>query len=224
MTLKEFFSKIASRTLWGNCLGMIVLGVVLIFGANFLINLYTRHNVEVEVPNLRGKSAAAAIALLDELGLEAEVTDTGYVKALPPDAILEQSVAAGHKVKPGRIVRLTVNAAGPRAIALPDISDNCSLREAEAKLKAIGFTIGKIERVQGDLDWVYAVKVNGKTVAAGSRVSIETPITLVVGDGLIEEEFNGNDSLDYELFGTPSVDTLDSYVPAQPVSKGNEFE
>ena len=46
------------------------------------------------------------------------------------------------------------------------------------------------------------MKVNGKTVKAGTRISVDLPITLVVGKGGLEDEYNGNDSLDY-IFNAP---------------------
>lgn len=77
--------------------------------------------------------------------------------------MLEQNLKPGEKVKPGRIILITINADGPRQIALPDIADNCSRREAEDKLRVLGFKLGATEYVQGDPDWVYGIKVNGKT-------------------------------------------------------------
>ena len=44
---------------------------------------------------------------------------------------------------------------------------------------------------------MYGVKVNGRNVTAGTKVSVTSPITLVVGSGGSTEEYNGNDSLDY---------------------------
>ena len=108
----------------------------------------------------------------------------------------------GTKIKPGRTIYLTINSNGSKRIELPDLADNCSRREAEDKLKTLGFKLGATEFIIGDPDWVYEVKVNGKTVKAGTRISVDLPITLVVGKGGLEDEYNGNDSLDY-IFNAP---------------------
>ena len=73
----------------------------------------------------------------------------------------------------------------------------CSRREAEDRLRTLGFRLGATEYIVGDPDWVYGVKVNGREVAAGTRLSVKTPVTLVVGGGGYEDEYNGNDSLDF---------------------------
>lgn len=197
MTISEFFKKIFSRTLFGNCLGIVVVTIVLALASLLFINIYTHHGREVTVPNICGMDQSVAQRKLEALGLRMEVTDTGYVYNAAPFSVLEQNLKPGEKVKPGRIILITINADGPRQIALPDIADNCSRREAEDKLRVLGFKLGATEYVQGDPDWVYGIKVNGKNVMAGTRVSINSPITLVIGSGGSIEEYNGNDSLDY---------------------------
>lgn len=199
MTVSEFFKKTFSRVLIGNCLGIVAATIALAFATLLFINLYTNHGEEVEVPNICGTNETVAEKKLKAIGLKMEVVDTGYVDRAAPFTVLEQSIRPGEKVKPGRIVQITVNANGPRLIALPDVADNCSRREAEDKLKVLGFKLGATEYVMGDPDWVLGVKVNGRNVSAGTRVSVNTPITLVVGAGGLEDEYNGNDSLDYIL-------------------------
>ena len=197
MSLSELFKKIASRLVIGNCLGMVLLSLLLGVGAWFFIGAYTRHGEVVSVPDVCGLDENTARNKLKALGLKAEVTDTGYVYNAAPYAVLEQSIRPGEQVKPSRTVGITINANGPRQIALPDVADNCSRREAEDRLRTLGFRLGATEYIVGDPDWVYGVKVNGREVAAGTRLSVKTPVTLVVGGGGYEDEYNGNDSLDF---------------------------
>ena len=197
MDLKTFRNKIFSRMLLGNCLGLAGVFLLCIIGAGIFLNQYTRHGEAVEIPDLTGQSSEMAIRKLQSLGLEGEVTDSGYVVRLPAGAVLEQSIRPGEKVKPGRQLTLTINAAEPRKVALPDVADNCSRREAEDRLRTLGFRLGATEYIGGDPDWGYGVKVNGREVAAGTRLSVKTPVTLVVGGGGYEDEYNGNDSLDF---------------------------
>ena len=199
MSINEFFKKIFSPLLMGNCLGIVLASVALLIGALFFLDSYTRHGDSVEIPDVRGLDEQTAKSKLEAVGLLAEVTDTGYVYRATPYSVLEQSLLPDEKVKPGRTLYLTINADGPRKIALPDVADNCSRREAEDKLKVLGFKLGATEYIVGDPEWVYGIKVNGRDVSAGTRVSVNTPVVLVVGAGGLEEEYNGNDSLDYLL-------------------------
>lgn len=199
MSISELFKKLTSRPLVGNCLGMVLLSLVLGAAAWIFIGIYTHHGEEIEVPNVCGVDENVARKKLEALGLQAEVSDTGFVHSAAPFAVLEQSLKPGTKVKPGRTVLLTINANGSRQIALPDVADNCSRREAEDKLRILGFKLGATEYVTGDAEWVYGIKVHGKNVPAGTKVSVDTPITLVVGAGGMEDEYNGNDSLDFVL-------------------------
>ena len=200
--MSAVIKKIFSPLVMLNCLGMVLVVVLFFFGALAFIDFYTLHGEEVEVPKLTGVSEQIAYSKLKALGLKAEVRDTGYVHKAAPFEVLEQSIKPGTKIKPGRTIYLTINSNGSKRIELPDLADNCSRREAEDKLKTLGFKLGATEFIIGDPDWVYEVKVNGKTVKAGTRISVDLPITLVVGKGGLEDEYNGNDSLDY-IFNAP---------------------
>ena len=206
VTISEFFKKIFSRLLLGNCLGLVVATLALVIGTLYFLDAYTLHGQEIEVPDVRGMNEETATRKLEARGFEVEVTDTGYVYNAAPASILEQSLRPGQKVNNGRLIQLTINANNPRQIALPDLANNCSRREAEDRLRVLGFKLGATEYVQGDADWVLDVKVHGRSVAAGTKISVFTPITLVVGAGGIEDEYNGNDSLDFIINAETSTD------------------
>ena len=48
-------------------------------------------------------------------------------------------------------------------MSVPDIMDNSSLRQAEAKLRALGFRVTEPEYISGEKDWVYSVTYKGRT-------------------------------------------------------------
>lgn len=196
MTSKDFFRKTFSGYLWGNCLGMVVLAALLAGGAAWFLDKYTHHGETVKVPNVVGKNVRAVENQFEQLGLILEVVDTGYIKTLPADIILQQVVKPGTVVKVGRQVLVTVNAAHAQTLALPDLADNSSYREAESKLKAMGFRLTAPKYTSGDRDWVYSLEAEGRALRVGERVAVDVPITLVIGDGHIYEEYNGNDSAD----------------------------
>jgi beta-lactam-binding protein with PASTA domain len=124
--------------------------------------------------------------LLEERGLRIAVSDSGYNKRKPADCILAQAPDAGVRVKEGRVIYVTVNSNSSPTVVIPDIIDNCSLREAEAKLVGLGFKMLPPRRVDGEKDWVYGIKVRGKNVTNGSRVSVEDVLIIQVGDGMID--------------------------------------
>lgn len=186
MKVSQFFGKFLSKYLWGNLLAMMLFVVAVCFAVKYGIDVYTHHGEKITVPNVVHKSYADAEHILKSLGLEVQISDTGYVKTLPPDCILEQSVKAGSIVKSGRIVYLVINASSTPTIAIPDVIDNSSYREARAKLTAMGFRVSEPQMVPGEKDWVYGIKVRGRNVTNGQRVSVEDILTLQVGDGMID--------------------------------------
>lgn len=183
MNPSEFFRKFTSRYLWGNICAMVIVVVVACLGVKFGLDAYTHHGESIPVPDVRHKSFADAQYLLSEAGLQIEVSDTGYVRNLPPDCILEQSPVPGERVKSGHVIYVIVNASHTPTLTIPDVIDNSSLREAMAKLTAMGFKLTQPQYVDGEKDWVYGITVNGRHVVAGDKVSVNDCLTIQVGNG-----------------------------------------
>ena len=183
MTSSEFINKFKSKYLWGNLAAMALVVFLLCMGVRVGIDLYTHHGEAISIPNVRHKSFADAERILKDAGLLVVVSDTGYVKSLPPDCVLEQSPAPGEEVKSGHIIYVTINSAHSPVITLPDVIDNSSLREATAKLTAMGFKLGTPQYIPGEEDWVYGILVNGRHVVAGDKVSIDDMLIIQVGNG-----------------------------------------
>ena len=183
MTGKNFVKKFFSLYLWGNILAMAVIVLLLSIGLKYGLDLYTHHGQKVPVPNVIHKTYSEAEDLLDAMALTVVVSDTDYVKTLPPDCVLEQSPTAGDTVKPGRIVYLKINASHSPSYPVPDIIENSSLRDAQAKLLAIGFKLGDPEYIPGEKEWVYGLKCRGRSLKTGDMVSVEDVLIIQVGDG-----------------------------------------
>lgn len=192
MLLKQLFRKIFSPLIWGNFLAMAVVAVGVVVGLWYFLASYTHHGERVEVPEVKGMPFHDAEYALKRSGLKAVVADSAYNRTLTAGTILEQLPASGKFVKTGREIQLIINSSQTPTLTVPDIADNCSLREAEAKLKSMGFKLGAVEYVTGDRDWVYGVKCRGRNVMAGDRVPIDALLVLVVGNNAEEEEAWGD--------------------------------
>ena len=105
------------------------------------------------------------------------------VKTLPAGCILEYNPAAGQKVKEGRTIYLTINTIEVPLHIVPDVADNSSLRQAEARILASGFKLAEIQYIPGEKDWVYGVKYKGRQLSIGEKVPTGAVLTLMVGDG-----------------------------------------
>ncbi len=192
MTSSEFFNKFKSKYLLGNLGAMFLVIVLLCVGVKLGIDLYTHHGEAIRVPDIRYKNIDDATRILDDAGLEIVVTDTGYVRSLPADCILEQSPVFGEVVKSGHVVYVTINSDHSPRITIPDVIDNSSLREAMAKLTAMGFKLGSPVYIPGEEDWVYGILVKGRHVVAGDKVSVDDVLVIQVGNG----RRDASDSLD----------------------------
>lgn len=194
MTTKEFFGKFFSLYLVGNLLAMAVVIVLLCFGVKYGLEWYTHHGEGIAVPKVEGMTYANARMLIEQEGLTIMVTDSGYNKRLPANCILAQNPGVGTQVKQGHTVYVTVNAPSSPTFAIPDIVDNSSYREAEAKLMAMGFKLLPPKKVLGEKDWVYGIISRGRRISTGDLVSIDSPLTLLIGSGMYDKE---DEDIDY---------------------------
>ena len=235
MQPKEFFQKLMSRYLWLNLLAMLLLVVVLSLGVHIALNLYTHHGESISVPDVRKQSFDAAKRTLENRGFIVEVNDTGYVKTLPSGTILEQMPAAGTRLKGGRVIYLTINAANSPTLALPDLIDNSSLREAQAKLTAMGFKLAPPKYVPGEKDWVYGIQAGGRSYATGQRIPVDALVVILVGNGhvgddeeLIETDVpqgNAEEDFEFDEGGGEGADNTSTQADApQQQGEKDDFE
>lgn len=190
--------------LWKNVMAMLVVLTLFVCSAYWVSENYTLHGEEVAVPNLNGLTVQQAMERLDALHLYGEVRDSIYNRTLAPGLVCGQTLHPGNYVKVGRTIGLTVNSDQAPTLVLPDVADNMSVREATAKLRSMGFTLGEPEYIDGEKDWVYSVKYKGYNVAVGTRIDINEPLRLVVGNGysmLNELDFEDGtaDSIDFNV-------------------------
>ena len=193
MKAKEFFGKFGSTFLWANLLAMLVVIVLLALGVKYGLDWYTRHGEGVKVSKLEGMDIDKARSLMEDYGLNVMVSDSGYNKQLAANSILMQNPGAGTMVKGGHTIYVTVNSPSSPSFPIPDVVDNSSFREAEAKLTALGFKLMPPQEVPGEKDWVYGILCKGHRVAAGDHISIDNPLTLLIGSGT----YDSDEEIDY---------------------------
>lgn len=209
MTGTEFIGKFKSKYLWGNLAAMALVVGALIVGAKFGLGIYTHHGESIAIPNIVHKKFDNATHVLDQLGLRIEVSDTGYVKTLPPGCILEQNPEPEEHVKSGHVIYVTINASHTPTLTLPDIIDNSSLREAMAKLSAMGFKLTPPQFVPGEKDWVYGVVVKGQHVVYGDKIPVDAAVTIQAGNGQLDD----NDAVNY--VDTEPADNFETEEPTE---------
>ena len=201
MSSSKLIGKIADWRLWAHLLAMLLAVLLFCIGIKVGLDIYTRHGQEVAVPNIVNMDYDKARLLLEDYDLKISVADSGFNKKLPADIILAQTPGAPAKVKAGHVIYVTVNSPSSPMVTIPDIIDNSSLREAEAKLAALGFHLLPPKEIVGEKDWVYGIISRGRRVGTGDRVSTDAPLTLIVGSGGFEGEEDG-----YENYSDIKID------------------
>src|SRR6478672_7780551 len=104
------------------------------------------HGHEVAVPDLVGKSPAAARMIVEQSGLELSVERQYYSPTVPEGKILSQLPPAGSQVRSGWQVRVA-ESLGPQRVAIPDVIGQ-SERAANINIRRRGLDVGAIAQMQ----------------------------------------------------------------------------
>lgn len=195
ISLKDFFSFKKNRFFWLNIAGLIIATIAVCWGTLTWLDNYTHHGESHIVPDVKDKTIAEARFALQQQMMEGVVIDSSYVKGAPAGIVLDQKPQGGARVKEGRTIYLTVTTTHVPLVSLPDLIDNSSLRQAEAKLKAMGFKLTEPEYVSGEQDWVYGIKYRGRSLSAGDKVPNEALLTLCIGNKNMQNMFSADSTL-----------------------------
>ncbi len=188
-----------------NLVRAFVLVVALVVGAMVFLNVFTKHNQELTVPDFSNLTVEEAQTLASQSNMRVEVTDSVFVKRMKKGAVYRQNPRAGSKVKDGRRIILTINALNAKKVTMPNLI-GYSMRQAMAELQSRGLVLGKLIYVDDIATNNVLRQLRGnREVEPGVQVESETVIDLVVG-------LNTSDNETYvpDLIGLKHISALDA--------------
>ena len=181
--------SITTRPLWVNILAAIVLSIVIVLLFFFSLSWLTHHGSSRTVPAVTGKTFKDAKSILEKQGFEVIIQDSVYVDTLPPTGVIKQVPDPDAVVKVNRTVYLTINRAIAPLVEMPNLV-GYSLRNADMVLKNMGLKIGDtIFKPDFAKNAVLEQQYDGKSISAGTKIRQGTSITLVLGNGVGQNEF-----------------------------------
>lgn len=185
---------------------MAAISVLILIGVIWGLKSYTRHQINVQVPSVQGKSVDEAIRLLEASDLRYEVIDSVYDRTQMPGTVAEVIPIEGASVKPGRIIFIKCYSSSAMRYAVPYVKD-ISVRQARALLRGMGFEQISERIVPGEhLDLCVGLELaGGRPLVAGTMIPKDTPIVILV-TGSVSDSLSVVDLLeDYEASPTDSL-------------------
>ena len=182
-------NKNIRKTFWFNFL--IVLSLCIILYISFFATLHwvTKHGEELKIPDVRGKDVTAAIAELKAMHFEVYV-DSTYEPNIKSLKVLKQMPDTGAIVKEGRTVFLTVNMLTPPQVPMPNLV-NLSYRSAEMLLRNNKLRVGDTAHVPDIAAGAVKQQLfNHREIKPGDMITQGSKISLVIGDGLGNTQFD----------------------------------
>ncbi len=186
-------------------LAFVVIGL-LIFGLLKFLNIWTRHDQFITVPDLSQKTLAEVQMILEKEHLRYEVLDSAtYNPKFPKFSVISQSPEANEKVKRNRKIYLTINPSSYQKVSVPRVVQ-ITRRSAEATIKAVGLVVGKITYVDNiGKDMVLKMRYKGKEIQPGDLLTKTSVIDLECGNGI-------DPNMPAAMQDQPTTETLDDEI------------
>ncbi|MDR3340294.1 MAG: PASTA domain-containing protein [Candidatus Symbiothrix sp.] len=166
-----------------NLLAAILVIVVLVLAVLSWLKIYTQHGQSVEIPDVKGLLVEKAEPIFASRDLNYQVIDSVFSRGAKPGSIVESVPPIGSKVKRGRTIYLKINSYTAQLISIPNVKD-LSQRQAFAMLKSIGFESVSIKSIPGKYrDLAVGLESRGVELEPGDKVTINTPLALLVSSG-----------------------------------------
>lgn len=160
---------------------LVVFIIVLFFNS---LDWLTHHNEVVKVPSVTGRNIDDATKVLAAQGFEVEVQDSIYIDTAAKSSVIRQSPDADAVVKKNRTIYLTINRSEAPLVDVPDLR-GFSFQSAQMYLQSLGLKLGDTSYVPDIArNSVREQRYNDKVLQPGTKISMGSAISLVLGDGI----------------------------------------
>ena len=158
-------------------IGLVLILIVGFFAGTFMSYGNFWSSVEVEVPNVVGRSEEIARQMLEDKNLRVKIADK-YDADVPVGEVVSQYPEAGAVVKEQRQVIIYISRGGEE-LTMPDLK-SMSRSNAEAKLKKMGLKIGAVYEEESKEP---AGTVLSQDPRSGSKIAKGKSVDLTVSKG-----------------------------------------
>lgn len=160
-------------------LGLALFFLLFVVCNDLILPWYVRHGSTVEVPDVVGRPLADALAALDSAGLEGREGDVRPDREHPEGTVVVQNPVAGHAVKNGRRVYLTVSG-GEVMVTVPSVRGR-TLRDATFLLERTGLRIGEVSYEPSEQYPANTVIEQARVPGTQVRKETRVPVVLSMG-------------------------------------------
>ncbi|MGB8358117.1 MAG: PASTA domain-containing protein, partial [Bacteroidales bacterium] len=140
MSTREFLK---SRVFWKQVGLALAIGVAIFIFLIIWLNIYTHHGQSRPTPEIRGLTIKEATAVVQKNKMRFQIIDSVYTAFVPRGCVAEQMPLPGHRVKRGRMIKVTINAFNPEMVAVPDLV-GLPRRQALSLIETAGLQVGQL--------------------------------------------------------------------------------
>lgn len=227
------------QSIWFHLLLMLLLAVVFYIIFFSSLGRITGHGEQIKMPVVIDKTFGEAVKILEKEGFDIDV-DSAFDLKKDAGIVLSQMPDTSAFVKRGRTVFIVVNKSQAPLTPMPDLM-GVSFRSAEMVLRSNKLQLGDTVHRPDIADGAILEQMhNGQVIQAGDMIPQGSKITLVIGDGLGNIEFDVPDVMGMtfaegaaiisasglqfiDLWDSPITDSLTAVIYYQYPEAKNEY-
>ena len=183
--LKFMFSKF----LWVNLILATTCLLGTLYYVMYKVDIYTNHNVKIEVPNFIGIQIKDLQDSIGESNIRFEIRDSVFSDIYPVGIIIQQDPRPHSKhfanyIKPNRNLYLTIVKKQETFKIIPDLISNVTSKNiGKSKLEMLGFIVDLEIKDHKDRDKVLDLRFNNESIKSGKKLIKGSTIKLIYGSG-----------------------------------------
>lgn len=182
--MNALLKYLSAKPLWVNVVLSISLVGILFILFMVSLNFLTHHGKTLTIPDVTGKSFDQAKLTLEAQGFDVEIQDSIYNDTAVALSVLRQFPAANEVVKVNRTVYLTISRSVAPTIEMP-LLEGLSFRNASLVMQQYGLRMGDtMYRPDYAKNAVLEQQMNGERIKPGTKITMGSVISLVLGTGL----------------------------------------
>ncbi len=170
------------------------------------------------MPNVNGLNYDVAKQKIEGENLIIEIKDSIFDESLKPGLVVMQIPKENTRVKPQRVIYVTIVSRTPKIVAIPEKLTDVSLRRTMSVLTSLGIKKErvKIKIVESEYkDLVISATYNGTPIISGTKIPVTAIIELEVGEGYSDQMLDSIEFIEMERMWEDSL-RLDSIRKSNP--------
>lgn len=188
----NFLKYLIHKNVILNILLVLNLGILTVVVIQLILKTIVFGGEDYVVPNFKYCTPQEINQMIEDLPFDIEVIDSNiFIKNQDPNTVVDQFPTPNSKVKPNRVIQVTLTSKQTRTISFPSLK-GLTLKEAKNILRQYDISIKNIYKTYyiAENEVLSVMDSQNRIIREGKKFKVTESVNLVIGKGLSEQEID----------------------------------